>query len=176
MNTFLKTNNLSQDSFNEFVTFFKQIEYWYDYASIPKNIWQGLWMHNLNHFLYTITSPDNLSNEKAIYDHFFTCFKKEAEDFYNQLSETRKKTAFIAVPSITIFAGSWLIFLARVQTDFEPEHLKNSFGAKACLTTAVLLPVTASSIAVGVYLINYFGYKKFLRNIQNINQKGEDCV
>ncbi|HTM06665.1 MAG TPA: hypothetical protein VL201_05520 [Patescibacteria group bacterium] len=169
MNNFLKKNNLNQDLFNKFITFFKQIEHWYTYASIPKNIWHEQWTDHLKHFFYTIISLENPSNEKTIYNHFFSCFEKEAENLYSDISKTRKNLILVGVPSITISLGGLFTFYAWVQTDLEPENLKNSFGGIFCLTSAVLLPTTAASIAVGGYLLNCFGYKKFLKNIKTID-------
>jgi hypothetical protein len=150
--------------------FFKQLHNWYIYARIPEEMRQNRWIYNLNHFFYTITSSKNVSDQKNIYHHFFTCFQKEAASLYNDIAEERKHELFVGNVIGAAISGVFILFTA-ISTGFTFQSLESSTGAIPSLVGAVSAPVITFSVKTTIYFINYFGYQKFLKSIENLNQE-----
>jgi hypothetical protein len=169
MITFRDNNNLDIELFDRFICFFKQVSNWYSYACIPKNRWHERWVYNLQHFLYAITSTKEASNQKDTYNHFFTCFQQEANNFYDDIAQERKYNLVWLGGVTGIGLSGLMLWFTALQTNFTMSNL--DFGAKLCGANAGIMPTICLSFTIQSYLFNYFGYQAFLKNIETINQE-----
>ncbi|HTM06666.1 MAG TPA: hypothetical protein VL201_05525 [Patescibacteria group bacterium] len=157
MNQFIDENSLNKQSFRELIFFIKQIDDWYKYGRIPFNKWEAPLIYTLNHFLYTITLPANLYHQNDVYNHFFICLQTEAANLYNDITRERKEYFVLGNLAGLVVGATFGMFYPMYN------HI--------LLVGAIGIPVTSLSGTITMNLLNYIGYKKFLKNIQKFNKK-----